>query len=328
MVAERKKQITSDERLLCTNVTSWSPSDLLYYDRLVVPGAKSGVFGAGMVLLKSPLDLIRDKFYDRLLLLRPESFLPEQYIKALAEDLARGRHAAEKSQAKLKRRLVTKGLAEGRHRFSRDDKDQLVESSYAFADVEVRSVADACRRLNLRASARLRAPRLEDAYENGAGYVLEILHGRLKTIEITEANCDDMMDFLTDPETEAARGRMFVWQNEMVNRIRSGDLHPRDIPDLVHSSIMEYQAHLTLARQETSLFWASWLLKVPERVALALSGVGLPKALQGVIDIRKHQLKLKKEESKAEGRELAYLVNAAEGLSKKQGLWQRIKRML
>ena len=150
-----------------------------------------------------------------------------------------------------------------------------------------------------------------EVYTKGNKYVLSIIFSQLPTLNFDTTNIDDLIEFLKDEETIIKRQRLFSWQNNIENRIEKGDIKKEDILDEIATHLFTYTEHLKLSEQKFKYGIYECIVNLPKAIVLALSIIGIPKALNNILQFKKRELDLKEEELKAPYRELAYIIHAS-----------------
>jgi len=119
-----------------------------------------------------------------------------------------------------------------------------------------------------------------------------------------------------DEETQIKRRRLFSWQNKIESKIEKGEIRIEHVPDMITERLDTYIEHLKLSEQKFKYGVFESILFIASNIISGLTLLGLPNSIKNLMEFKKREFELQKEEMAAPGRELAYIVHAQRKFSK------------
>jgi hypothetical protein len=330
----------SPERMLVHGPRLDDLTDLLYFDKIVYPATMAMIRpeevppGYGGYALPEPFgEEIRDKLRNAGLLMSPGELHMQSSIQQIFADSGQGLEGLTERLSAIGQQMGA-GLAETAFctLFTHASAGQVTHlmaalqaklvslSEFAtdpeihgwLADIDActRTLADLAEKQGKRATAKYYLEDVDRTLKPGTDSALSVVLAQLPTIDLGRTNVDELLSFLSSEETKVMRRRLFNWQNDLQVALERGDRRPEDIPDLIATLSDDYTAWVGKAGFASNLRRAAeFVLALGEATVEALTVVGIPSALQKVLQLRQRKLDLTREELSAPGREIAYIVH-------------------
>ena len=310
---DKTKYVYKHERLLCVDSmlsNSNMLTDLLYYDRIIVPRLNTVQKMDGMRLIGDPKREIKEILADTGLLLLPTMLFPDQELQSYQNEINVNEEKAKKARENVPIYGVSRPERKRRNQ-------EIVDIFHSFMAKEATISSRYISRKGFKATIRIEEKFMDDFFTEGSDALLNIFYSQLPIVDINDIPINDYVDFLIDEETIKKRNNLFSWQTELAHKIDSGILRIEDVPELIMENLDSYTKHFRLIKKEYKTKNIMTILNIPASIVAAITVIGIPSLISNFMEFSANKTAYQKDLMGITNKEFAYIADVNERFKKK-----------